>query len=438
MKNIFLLFAFLSAVSSAFGQHSDTTFLSVSQENAPLEKTRFIDQYDYVFGTKQPTTWLLKLNVAPVLLPLGAYGLNDDPSLYRNISQDVNNTSKAELALEWKVAQALSVQGAGLLATRGSNYFKGHYRGSGWRLEPRWYYDMPRRIRSGQSANNVSGNYISVEYQSFAQRDQDQEPAVNFERSRFQAASLRYGLQRRILRYGFIDLSIGAGYQRSSYTYTSEYDITPTEERGIFVETRVAAGFALGAPRTPKREVAYCDVLRCFQEDRHLLKLSLAKALQIDHLGLAVHPKASYEQKMGSSAFSIETEVEFFFNTYDGFNHGLKVDKIGAGINVQPRWYFLQKHRVARGKSGNNLSGLFAGIIGGYQRSQSPKRMYYTPDAEDIFYLAPHVGIQQRLFRNGFVQYKFGLLYSEFFAGYYQGIPDPTAFLSDLQVGFVF
>ncbi|MEO6758216.1 MAG: hypothetical protein ABIO24_02100, partial [Saprospiraceae bacterium] len=109
----------------------------------------------------------------------------------------------------------------------------------------------------------------------------------------------------------------------------------------------------------------------------------------------------------------------------------------GAGINVQPRWYFLQKHRIAKGKSGNNLSGIFAGIMGGYQYTMQVGGIQYN-DRANIFYMAPHLGIQQRLFRNGFVQYKFGLLYADLFAHRYPGIPDPTSFLSELQVGFAF
>ncbi len=428
-----LLFLMLAGLASA--QSTDTTFLSLSQENAPLEKQRFIDQYDYVFGTKQPTQLLVKLNLAPVVLPLGAYGLDDDPGIFQDISGDINNTSKAEVGVEWKILPAISLYAGGSIATRGSSYFKGHYRGTGWRVEPRWYYDMPKRIRSGQSANNVSGNYISVEYQSFAQRDRDSEPSAMFNKSTFQATSLRYGLQRRLLRYGFIDISIGAGYQQSSYR--SEYTIQPDKEAGIFVETRVAAGFALGAPKTEKSEVPICDVLRCFQEDRHLWKLSLAKALQANHSGLSIHPKMSYEQKIGSSPFSVETELEVFLNTYGGYDQDFYVRKYGAGLNVQPRWYFLQKHRVAKGKSGNNLSGVFAGMLTGYRRTEQPKALF-TSQSPNNFYVAPHLGIQQRLFRTGFVQYKFGLLYSDILEDQYNGLPDPTAFLSELQVGFVF
>lgn len=429
MKKNFFLAAWPLLAFSAFGQTPDTTFLSIRQEEGLLEKPRFIDQYDYLFGTKQPTRFLVKLNVAPAVQPLGKYAL-EEGSIFSNVLGDFDDISKAELGLEWKVAPALSLYAGGVVPTRGSKYYQGHYRGGGWRIEPRWYYEMPRRIRAGKSANNVSGNYIGLEYQAFMQSDRDKEPATLFERYQFQAVNLRYGLQRRLLRYGFVDLSIGAGYQQA--TYQSVYS-SPRTDRGLFLETRVAAGLAFGAPRTAKSSVPFCDVLRCFQEDRHLWKIGLAKALQVNQADLASNPTVSYEQKIGSSPFSVETEVEAFLTTYRDFGDGLQLDKYGAGLNVQPRWYFLQTRRIAKGKSGNNLSGVFGGLMGGYQWT---KWVVNTGDVEfnsHIFYVAPHLGIQQRLFRNGFIHYKFGLLYD-----LQDGLAEPSSFLSELQVGLAF
>ncbi len=430
-KTLFLLVLFSFSLS-VFGQTPDTTFISISQEEGVLERSRFIDQYAALFGTKQPTRLLLKLNIAPVVLPLGEYALEDDGVPLRSgISGGFASISKAELGLEWKIVPALSLYAAGLLPMRGSAYFKGHYRGSGWRIEPRWYYDMPRRIRAGKSANNVSGNYISAEYQSFTQHDRAPEPTVLFERYRFQAVSLHYGLQRRLGRFGFIDASVGAGYQKASYQ--TSFINTTLNDDGFFFETRVAAGFALGMPRTAKSNVPFCDVLRCFEEDRHLWKISLAKALHIDQGSIATNPKASYEQKIGSSAFSIEMEAEVFLNAYQYLGERLRLQKYGAGINIQPRWYFLQKQRIAKGKSGNNLAGIFGGIMSGYRLTRS----LFTGDVvykKGFFYMAPHVGIQQRLFEHGFINYKFGIVYSNL----EYGVAEPSSFLSELQVGFAF
>ena len=435
MKNNFLLLAAFALALPVFSQTTDTTFISVSQETGLLEKPRFIDQYDYLFGTKQPTRFLLKLNVAPIVLPLGAGALEDDFANVFVTPGDFTNISRAELSAEWKVAPALSLHAGVIVPTRGSRYFRGHYRGGGWRVEPRWYYDMARRIRFGQSANNVSGNYFSAEYQTFVQRDQEPEPVVSFHRYRFEAVSLRYGLQRRLGRFAFVDVSLGAGYQQASQE--SANSTSQTDQSGFF-DTRVAAGLAFGAPRTDKSKVPFCDVLRCFQEDRHLWKISLAKALQVNQAGPSSNPKVSYEQKIGNSSFSIETETELFLSAHRDFEQSLQLRNYGAGLNVQPRWYFLQKQRIAKGKSGNNLAGVFAGVLGGYRWTKQVNGVHYVDGDGSKFYVAPHLGMQQRLFRNGFINYKFGVLYSDLLANPYRGIPDPSSFLSELQVGFAF
>ncbi len=434
MKTTLLFLFNLILATSAFCQTTDTSFVSITQETGVLERPRFIDQYDYLFGTKQPTRFLVKLNVVPVVLPLGEYALEDDDDYHSNILGDFVDISKAELGVEWKIVPAISLYVGGIIATRGSTYFEGHYRGGGGRVESRWYYEMPRRIRAGQSANNVSGNYISAEYQTFVQSDQQDDPAIIFQlfqRYHLNTISLRYGLQRRLGRFGFIDASIGVGYQKGTYQSNSN----KANDEGSFLETRIAAGFALGSPRTPKSNVPFCDVWRCFEEDRHLWKISLAKAFHIDQASISTNPKISYEQKLGLSPFSVETEGEFFLNAYQYSGGHLRLQKYGIGFNVQPRWYFLQKHRIAKSKSGNNLAGIFGGIMGGYRytywaNDNAGGDVYLEPNN---FYIAPHFGIQQRLFKHGFINYKFGVVYESQY-----DLSEPSSFLSELQIGFAF
>jgi hypothetical protein len=439
MKNQLLFLAMFAFSFPVFCQTGDTTFISVSQENGALESPRFLNQYDKVFGTMQPTRVLAKLNVIPALLPLGEYALDEDDLITSFGYYDFNSISKVELSVEWKMSPALSLQATGIVPARGSAYFKGHFRGAGLRIEPRWYYNMPRRIRAGQSANNVSGNYIGLDYQTYRQKDETRNRADSYMRYQFQVISLRYGIQRRLFRYGFIDMSVGAGYHKTNYEAKSGNITGSQPNDGIFLETKVAAGLAFGAPRTPKSDVVMCDVLRCFQEEKHMWKISLEKAFRINQDGSFSNPRVSYEQKLGASPFSIETEAEVFLATFRYIGEGLDVRKYGAGINVQPRWYFLQKRRIAKGKSGNNLSGLFTGIMGGYRRTERPgvSAVFY-PDQANLFYAAPHVGIQHRLFKNGFVQFKFGVLYDIGFAKTYGSLPDPSSFLSELHVGLAF
>ncbi len=58
-----ILLAFIipttGGISAAFAQ-TDTIRITHTQETGTLEKQRFIDKYDYVFMTKEPTKWMVK------------------------------------------------------------------------------------------------------------------------------------------------------------------------------------------------------------------------------------------------------------------------------------------------------------------------------------------------------------------------------------------
>ena len=61
----------------------------------------------------------------------------------------------------------------------------------------RYYYNMKRRILKGKSANNFSGNYFSSVL-TYGHRFHDDDNQVTL--------NILYGLQRRLGRYGFIDI----------------------------------------------------------------------------------------------------------------------------------------------------------------------------------------------------------------------------------------
>ena len=55
MKKITLLATLALAAFSAFGQTPDTTYTTIGQTSEAFEKTRFIDRYEQIFRTQQPT-----------------------------------------------------------------------------------------------------------------------------------------------------------------------------------------------------------------------------------------------------------------------------------------------------------------------------------------------------------------------------------------------
>lgn len=76
----------------------------------------------------------------------------------------------------------------------------------------RCYYNLNRRIRKGKSASNFSANYISLALGSSVGRHAYGTPFTSngAQDQRFRvSAALLYGLQRRLGRYGFVDVMAG-------------------------------------------------------------------------------------------------------------------------------------------------------------------------------------------------------------------------------------
>jgi hypothetical protein len=75
-------------------------------------------------------------------------------------------------------------------------------------------------------------------------------------------------------------------------------------------------------------------------------------------------------------------------------------------LNAELRYYALQKLQMAKGKTASNLSGLYVGLnVGtGFETNRA-----YGISARTNNWIAPVIGFQKKLFRNGFVDFKIGV-----------------------------
>ncbi len=412
MKNIASLFAALFVCVSLFGQTKDTTFLSVGQEPGTHQQQRFIDQYDYVFGTLDTALWMFRWDIT------GGF----DHGAFLNLSA------------ERKLSPAFSLQFAyGLGGTNrydslspklptfpdnDSVFVSQEVFSHRFGLQSRWYYDMAQRVREGLSANNFSGNYFGLEtaYTAYGL-------GLSGEEARFASdqmtAALRWGLQRRLFRYSFIDVSFGLGARRSE-----GFDPSTLGQRSywdFFANTQFSLGLALYTPKAAKKEVAYCDVLRCFREEARMFKIDLYNLVKIrDKNNLKGTASFAWERKIGQSPFSVELlgyvsarkEETVAGNSY---KHGYS--GWGFGGHVQPRFYYSLKKRIAKGKSGNNLSGAYFALQTAYKRDFEKYTNIsgdFKTDVDgtvDYLSVGPLWGIQYRLFKNGFIDLNLGIVY---------------------------
>ncbi|MEO6684893.1 MAG: hypothetical protein ABIN24_02970 [Dyadobacter sp.] len=152
MKIRLLLFFFIFA-NISFGQ--DTTRILYTQETDTLVKQRFIDRYENVFMTKVQTRHMFKIGLSQYY-QTHSFSLKEGTLL--------NNTS-LQLGYEFKFLPAFSIALSGHIPFYGWDVpFHDAWGNSVLDAQLRWYFNMRKRIKSGRSANNFSGNYLAINY----------------------------------------------------------------------------------------------------------------------------------------------------------------------------------------------------------------------------------------------------------------------------------
>jgi hypothetical protein len=92
-------------------------------------------------------------------------------------------------------------------------------------IEPRYYYNMKKRINSGKSANNLSGNYFSIKVNgSYGINSFKNVGFGNIEEFNGGSSIIepRWGIQRRLFKNGFLDLSLSPFFIQQYYGTVEE------------------------------------------------------------------------------------------------------------------------------------------------------------------------------------------------------------------------
>ena len=451
-KSLYILYSTLSVLNLTlyplWGQGgSDSIRITHTQETGTLENQRFIDKYDYVFMTMEPTKWMLK-----------GYG-NINNLLASEIFQGgyIKRTVDFRLGVERKLSPSFSIE---INATRNgispfrengfidySDYYSTGRKRWVTSAELRWYYDMATRIRQGKNSNNFSGNYLSLRYERAWQKENSVATGFGGTNGKWNTdyfgsyyhsqLSLNYGLQRRFFRYGLIDFSFALNRNTNQlihrkYTFLDgdnsiskpidrnniQESITATFYHNWTITTNFKVGVAL-ADFKKSSKIPACDVFQCFENENNLWKISwprISLSTTVQYLNGSV----GYEQKIAKSAFSVNTYLNLFtLNTlqkntqqYDPstktfFTGNGQNLSLGVHLHIQPRWYFLMNRQVRAGKSGNNLSGFYAGVnnvfFGSYGLTENDRYKSASGFAPMFVNTGLLMGYQRKLFKNGFI-----------------------------------
>ncbi|TAG22329.1 MAG: hypothetical protein EAZ32_03265 [Cytophagia bacterium] len=385
-KTLLTFYSTLCILNSTLAQ---TDSLRYTQESGTLKEQRFIDRYDYVFMTKEPTKWMLKA------------GYSSGGTMSGQFVQYEN-----------KLSPSFSV-GLGAYFERSIN--------SGFFGEIRWYYEMKKRIAENKSANNFSGNYFGF----FSAYNTTNQQIINLYQSHpvgaRQSFEIRWGLQRRFFNHGFADLGISLGgisSQKLDYNYPVTAVLNSGIKANFFLQTNWRMGVAWGDFK-PSKNIPTCEILRCYDTQKDLLKIawpSITLGFNQFNLNMSI----AYEHKLGKTPFSLNLQTDFRIN---GFvmndinfvvqNNPTQTEKgnilsVNSRLSntLQPRFYLNHRRRLLEGKEGlwgwylaASLSHIYSNSSMKFNSSYQDNRTY------SYLTLGPTAGFQQKIFKHGYLDF---------------------------------
>ena len=445
-KQIQLSFCAFLLFHASWAQTDSTRFVA---DTARFEKQRFIDSYDYVFMTKEPTKWMLKLT-------FDVEGANNFSPIWLRFEKKITPSFSVQFGAFPTIVPTYDIgQQGGYLIGDGVNVPSaalGSSLGAQLRVrlavtgEVRWYYDLKKRIAEGKSMNNFSANYFSVRFNDFLGNDNSRfYPAsrlISYDGKTWQTdydfrqlknqIALRYGIQRRFLKSGLIDFGVAlsrtsfAGFnQKIAFkdgdntvkpfgSRQNEYTTTWTETNPPaewFLQTSLSLGVAFGDfKKTPKRPL--CDVLRCYESQTSLVKVTWPN-ISLGLRNQSFSGALAYEHKLFNSPLSVNVAAE-----YGG---DFRQNQLGGALSagtfgvssfrsyLQTRYYFTQARRIRNHDGGNNLSGVYvaASAVFAHQRIKWSNFSGFSDQRfpSTRFGVGPTIGFQQKLFGSGFIDF---------------------------------
>lgn len=374
----------------SYAQDSVQVAFTEEEPASTFVTQRFADRYENVFMTKVPTRHMVKL------------GLTFLPSYHLSIENASTNTTQLDLGYEYKVSPSWSF-GAELGVSGGLGRNNGLGAIISGKVYGRWYYDMLRRISEGSSSNNFTGNFLAL----VGERQWGQEVV----KTNLKRVGIEFGMQRRFLNSGRMELGIGIFYQDYQQDDFPALIYEVSKSSRIAIASRTSLGFAFGDWKK-RNDQPFCEVLRCDEFVKQQWKLQwptiyISSVYSNGNIGL------SYERKLKSSPFSLNSHIsaEYLRIASEDFPvPGAKwtADDYQLQAAVHLRYYVNQKKALRRGTGGNNLQGLYVAPYTHYLFYNSETH-YGEGGTKRHLGLGAGAGFQQVVFGKAFIDFSAGL-----------------------------
>lgn len=352
----------------------------------------YLTPMQYAFMLHEETNWLMKANLL--------------------ITSANRASSYLKFSLEKRISRRFSIN-AVLLNYEAYNVYvlpiDFYNYGLQFLLEPRWYYQSQKDRNRNKPVSHLSGPYLSVSagYQTFEDSDNDGELYLEQE---YIPVYVKWGLQRRFLKRGYLDIGVSAGYRFSMH------DPVPSS---FSLKTYAEAGLALTRDKQKLDFDKLCPVLRCQAADKLIFKINLMDAVGFSYFRNYYYsmliPNIGAEFKIGESPFSVNTmlslKTEYGFSTKYDYN----VFRFYPEFLLEGRWYYNLNRRILNGKSGNGLSANYFSFGAFYSGEYLTSHHKGNTQHEDITFVGLRVstGIQRLISKHLYYDLNFGYGYGK-------------------------
>lgn len=233
--------------------------------------------------------------------------------------------------------------------------------------ETRLYYGSRKK-----GVRNMSGNYFALGYKH--QTDFFNSMLNDSYTNQIYA---RWGMQRRFLGAGLIDLGVNIGYEK----YEMEWETYTHINERFFLQTTETIGLGLVFNNEKVLEKdRLCPALKCFERETFLLKINTLNLFTYNYSDkqkqstIRINPQIGVEQKLFNSPFSINANVKLNFNwVHNSSDNSYNSTYSKLFGRIQARYYYNLKNRILKGKSGNGFAANYisGGVYQGYNTGSS-------------------------------------------------------------------
>lgn len=338
--NASVVLLMLTALFISMAGKAQTDSLHYSTETPNDSTVEYLTPMEYAFMFHEETNWLFKASLAT----------------YKELGRNADNL---KLGLEKKIANGFSLNA--VLFNAGSfNLGLPPYENNGieFSIESRWYYKNKENIQANKPTANLSGAYFAMGA-GYLMVNKIYEHSTGDFNLDFMPVYAKWGVQRRFLKQGFVDVGLKAGWNKS---------LMGDSWSTLFFNTYVDAGLAFTKDRYKLNLEKLCPVLRCHAEDHFLLKTNLVNIINLayvrESLIGSISPNIEAELKLGTSPFSINTKLGSKFEYSKIYEEVLIIE---PQLTVEGRYFYNLQRRMFMGKSGNGLSANYISMGVAYQ-----------------------------------------------------------------------